>query len=282
MKESQLLKLDQAIQLLCDAADTDSPAVISYLKNGKWQIANSTLSEVTGTGLEIELTPGSEIGTASLPINQPVGVSLRFEHIKYIFETRITAATKDISDDGNRGYTLALPDRIEMMQRRAYSRVPTPRAMNVSVTLWHRGYNDSHTEQPAENYWQANLVDLSAGGLLMCINPDSSQFFKQNQYLGLQFTPMYYQKPIALEGKINRLEKCDITGRLNIAVEFLGLEASSEGRDKIHRLISVVNAYSMQNKGLGTVDASDVAANETADPTEVDAAVHEQAVEFSE
>ncbi len=280
MKESQLLKLDQAVQLLCDAADANSSAVVSYLKDGRWQIANSTLSEVTGNGLEIGITPETENDVASLPVNQPVGISLKFKHIKYIFETRVTAVGQDINADANKSYTLALPDRIEMMQRRAYSRIPAPRSMNVNVTLWHRGYNDSQINAPSEDYWQGNLVDLSAGGLMMSIKDDSSQYFSQNQYLGLQFTPTYYQKPITLEGKINRLKQCDETGRLYIAVEFLGLEASSEGREKIHRLISIVNSYSMQNKGLGDQSA----AQEAAGLADVNANTKalERAAEFSE
>ena len=282
MKESQLLKLDQAVQLLCDAADDNSPAVISYLKDGRWQIANSTLSEVTGDGLEIGMITEIENGVASLPVNQPVGVSLKFEYIKYIFETHVTAIGQDINGDANKSYTLALPDRIEMMQRRAYYRVAAPRSMNVNVTLWHRGYNDCQIDAPNEVYWQANLVDLSAGGLMMSIKADSSRHFNQNQYLGLQFTPTYYQKPIILEGKINRLSQCDETGRLNIAVEFLGLEASSEGREKIHRLISIVNAYSMQNKGLGNQAAAQEAADLAQADADANTAVPEQAAEFSE
>ncbi len=286
MKESQLLKLDQAVQFLCDAADANSSAVVSYLKNGKWQIANAILSEVADNGLEIGMAKETDNDVVALLVNQPVGISLRFEQIKYIFETRVTAIDQDINDGASKSYTLALPDRIEMMQRRAYSRVPAPISMNVNVTLWHRGYNDSQIDAPSEDYWQGNLVDLSAGGLMMSIKADSSQYFSQDQYLGLQFTPMFYQKPITLEGKINRLSQCDETGRLNIAVEFLGLEASSEGREKIHRLISIVNSYSMQNKGLGTTGADQIADQETTSSAQADVnantAVPEQAAEFSE
>ena len=283
MKESQLLKLDQAVQLLCDAAEAKSAAVVSYLKDGRWQIANSTLCEITGTGLEIELAPNAE-NTAGLPVNQPVGMSLRFEHIKYIFETRITNADQDISNGQSERYTLALPDRIEMMQRRAYARTPIPRAMSVDVTFWHRGYTDIHEDSPTEDYWQANMIDLSAGGLLMSIKDDPNQSFRQNQYLGLQFTPMYYQKPMTLEGKINRLGCCDRTSRINIAVEFLGLEASSEGRENIHRLVSIVNAYTMQNKGFATADALQTVAKEASIAAEenTNAMAHEQTADFLE
>ena len=280
MKESQLLKLDQAIQLLCDAADTKSPAAVSYLRNGKWEIANSTLSEVTDTGLEIDLAANVD---PSLAVHQPIGVSLQVDHIKYIFETRITEAHSNVSDGKNKSYTLALPDRIEMMQRRASTRVPTPKTLSVNVTLWDRGYNDNQVDEPSENYWQGTLVDLSAGGLLTCIDPDSAQYFKQDQYLGLQFTPMCYQKPITLEGKINRIDQCDETGNLNIAVEFMGLEATSQGRDKIHRLISIINTYSMQNKGMiTTTDATEIAAQEAASLADVDVEINKNAMEFSE
>lgn len=277
MKESQLLKLDQAVQVLCDAADASSSAVISYIKDGRWQIAKSVLHEVVDTGLIIELTSGRE--AEAFPVNQPVGISLRHEHIKYIFETHVTAANQDVSDGDIKRYTVALPNRIEMLKRRAYNRVSPPRTMNVNVTFWHRGYNDCQADEPSENYWQGSLVDLSAGGLLMSVKDDAGECFRQDQYLGLQFTPMFYQKPIMLEGKINRLGECDETGKVNIALEFLGLEASGEGREKIHRLVSIVNTYAMQNKGMGTIVAAEAA---SAADVEVESMVHEQAAEFSE
>ena len=79
----------------------------------------------------------------------------------------------------------------------------------------------------------------------MCLELKSC--FSVGQLVGLQFTPMSFQKPILLEGHIRHLREDEGDNCLYIGIEFLGLEASPEGRDVLHRLLGVVSEYQAAN-----------------------------------
>jgi len=134
------------------------------------------------------------------------------------------------------------------MQRRAYERQPIPSELNVRAMFWHRGYINNSAEGPDEDYWQGKLENLSAGGAMIRVGLDQRKFFTVGQLVGVQFTPMSYQKPLLLEGQVRHLETPGSQDGLLVGVEFLGLEASSEGRDILHRLLNVIEAYEKPSK----------------------------------
>jgi c-di-GMP-binding flagellar brake protein YcgR len=96
---------------------------------------------------------------------------------------------------------------------------------------------------PQENCWQGELVDLSAGGLQVSVSATHSPDFKCGQLLGLQFTPMSYQIPISVEGEVRHLAEAPQKSRTYIGVEFVGLEATREGREKLRRIVGTVDTY---------------------------------------
>jgi len=133
------------------------------------------------------------------------------------------------------------------MQRRAYWRVKVPPKLNIRVLFWHRGYMDNTEEAPLDNYWQGQLLDLSAGGSRISVDVAQGSNFRTGQLVGLQFTPGYYQKPILLEAQIKHLSEIPEEKQLVIGVEFLGLEVSGQGRRKLRRILDVVEDYEKQN-----------------------------------
>ncbi len=67
------------------------------------------------------------------------------------------------------------------------------------------------------------------------------------QLLGIQFTPISYQMPLLLESHVRYLKETS-SGLLKIGVEFLGLEASSEGRETLNRILDVISEYEEMNQ----------------------------------
>jgi hypothetical protein len=59
---------------------------------------------------------------------------------------------------------------------------------------------------------------------------------------------MSYQKPIHVEGQVRRVALGADGQRLDVGVEFVGLEAGSQGRQKLHRIINAVNEYERRNR----------------------------------
>jgi c-di-GMP-binding flagellar brake protein YcgR len=254
MEESYILRLDQAVRLLFEVAGIGSKAVMSYHREGKWYLANVILSGVSAQELSVEFEGGREKEHPIFFINEPVGISLNFEGTKYIFGTHLTRAARGVSYAKSNKFALAIPERIISIQRRYCSRVSIPQDLKVNVMFWHCGYEEAELKAPAIDYWQGKLLDLSAGGLLMTVNEDVSTYLRLKQYVGLNFTPTSYKEPIVLEGRLNRLVDRPRQKALELAVEFLGLEATDEGRGKLLRLVSAVSKYSQSNKIARSVE----------------------------
>jgi c-di-GMP-binding flagellar brake protein YcgR len=248
MVEKEVLKTEELKDVLTQAVDLKTPGVMSYLSEGKWHTVNVFLTAVEQNSLHFELSEDEDKSTRSARKDQPVGISMQHEFNKYVFETVVLG--KDASEVSNSGKTihLGIPDKIEKMQRRSYVRVPVPAELKVKALFWHRGYNDEAKKAPDENYWQGRLLDLSAGGLQVVIEGWQRSYFNVDQFIGLQFTPMSYQKPIVLEGQIKHIQEIEDGEKICIGAEFLGLEASNEGRKKLRRLAEVVNTYQNENE----------------------------------
>jgi hypothetical protein len=166
-------------------------------------------------------------------------------YFKYLFDSTVQAVQA-------KGQTvqilLNLPDRVECVQRRLYHRQPVPAGMKVKVLFWHRGYLDDSDTSPKELYWQGRLLNLSAGGAQFEIEIEQKEHFKVGQLLGIQFTPMSYQKPLLLESHVKYLKEQSDKLLFKIGVEFLGLEAGPEGRELLSHLLKVVAEYEKMNQ----------------------------------
>jgi len=138
------------------------------------------------------------------------------------------------------------------MQRRAYQRQPVPQNLSIRILFWHRGYTQQTHSCPKDSYWQGNLINLSAGGAQLAVNDVLTDNFCPDQLVGLQFTPLPCEKPITIEAKIIHFQPQPEQGLLTLGVEFLGLEASAEGRQTLHRLLDTVSQYESANQQHAT------------------------------
>ena len=248
MNEMEILKSEELRDILTQVVQNKLTAVISHLIRGKWHTTNVSLRALTGHTLHVESLPDETSPLVNMEINQPVGVSIHENFNRYIFETVVTGFETSVSQAQGRRIMLDLPERMDRMQRRAYSRVPVPKLLNIRVLFWHRGYTNESRQVPLENYWQGKLLNISAGGVQIAVDIEQRPNFKLGQLVGLQFTPMSYQKPIHVEGQVRHIAQGAEGQRFCVGVEFVGLEASSQGRRKLRRIINTVNDYEKKNR----------------------------------
>jgi len=222
------------------------PGVMSYLYKGKWHTVDIAVRTLTNKNMQVEMLPGKHSSTEHIAIDQPVGIVFQHEFSKYIIESVVVGYQSSANNSSANRVIVKKPLRAEEMQRRAYTRVEVPKSLSVKVLFWHRGYNDDCTEVPLDNYWQGKLSDVSGGGMQVLVEEGLKDNFRQGQLIGVQFTPMPYQKPIIAEGVIRHVAepKGDI---VSLGVEFVGLEATSQGRDKLRRISDTINKYQQQN-----------------------------------
>lgn len=251
MNDVEILKSEELREVLEKAVQKNTAAVLSHLSKGQWHTTNIALRAMTGHTLHVETIEQESPHPVNIEINQPVGLCIHQEFNKYIFETVVIGFETSKSQTKGQRILLDLPESIDRMQRRAYNRTQVPKSLNVRVLFWHRGYSDESRQVPLENYWQGSLLNISAGGIQIAVDFDQKPNFKIGQLVGLQFTPMSYQKPIHVEGQVRHIAQGVEGQKFCIGIEFIGLEASGQGRRKLRRIINTINNYEKKNRRRG-------------------------------
>ncbi|MDO8301840.1 MAG: PilZ domain-containing protein [Sedimentisphaerales bacterium] len=261
MREQEQLKDNEVTTLLKLAAAHGTQAIMSHLSRGKWHLTKITLVRTTGTNVQIDITQKEKHHPININIDQPVGISFKHDYCKYIFKSSVVGFEPSVNTSSGGIIVIALPDRIDRIQRRNYYRVTIPRHLNIRVLFWHRGYSDETKAIPLENYWQGQLLDISAGGLQICVDLSQRPNFRAGQLVGIQFTPMPHEKPIQIEAQLRQIAPTADNTKLCLGLQVIGLEATIEGREMLHRLCDVVKAYLDMNHRAGIVQPEDAMAN---------------------
>jgi len=282
MNKVMLLRGDEPEKILQTAIDKKVPAIMSYLSKGKWHVAKVLLTELVGDRLNLEsITSKKKQHPVNIQANQPVGISFKYEYGKFVFDTTVVGFEPSSSlgiDEGWGGtIILAVPDRIEVVQRRSYYRVDVPKSLKVKVVLWHRSGRREAKKQiqdaaeDTHNYCQGRLVDISAGGAQVVVSyPDeavcpasirqeakgnsSRTFcageldFKKGQFVGMRFTPMPYEMPLVVSAQIRNILPTADGKSASLGLQIVGLEASPEGREVLARLTDIVEQYYQINQ----------------------------------
>ena len=244
-------------EILDELVKSSAPGQMTRLSEGKWHQQKITLTKLVDGRLHVLCTAKRSSHLADIQVDLPVGISCKHHDNKVIFETTVTDFDPSANSPKGGTISLALPDRIEMVEKRGYVRVTPPEALSIKVMFWHRGYDDNSTDVPTENYWQGQLVNLSASGMQIGIAASKELNFDIGQFIGIQFTPMAYQKPFVLEGQIRHIIKAHDGSTIRLGVQILGLEANTEGRDLLHKLVDVVQHYFDMNEAASNKQTTD-------------------------
>jgi len=278
-----VLRGDEPEKILRTAINKQIIAIMSYLSKGKWHVAKVLLTEFVGDRISIDsAAPKKKQHPLNIQPNQPVGISFKYEYGKFVFDTTVVALEPSSALEADQGWggtiILAVPDRIEVVQRRSYFRVDVPQSLNVKVVLWHRGSRhqakkqiQNAADEQVHDYCQGRLVDISAGGAQVIVPyPNEKEFpasirrdskgdisrsfhageldFRKGQFVGMRFTPMPYETPLMISAQIRTILPTSDGNSASIGLQIVGLEASPEGREVLSRLIGVVEQYYQINQ----------------------------------
>ena len=240
MAQKETLNTSEIKAVLSEAQQEQSPVIGSFRVDGKWQLLELKICDCSDDFIDFH----SETSCEQLKQDQPIGICIHLGRFKYLFDSTIQATE---SQNQQCQISLQFPDKVQRVERRAYHRQPVPANTKIKVMFWHRGYLDKSDIIPGEVYWQGTLLNLSAGGARFEIEIEHKEHFKIGQILGIQFTPMSYQKPLLLESHVKYAEEQSDKKHFRIGVEFLGLEASPEGRQILDRVLEVIGEYEAMN-----------------------------------
>lgn len=241
MAQKEVINTLEIKESLEEARRIKAPVIASFTDKEKWQLLELKVTDFSDDYIVLD----ARATCSHLKNEQPIGICIHLGYYKYLFDTSVHS----VHQHGDVwSVHLEMPDRAERIQRRMYHRQSVPATMNVKVLFWHRGYLIDSDSNPEELYWQGRLLNLSAGGAQFEIESEQKSHFKVGQLLGVQFTPMSYQKPLLLESHVRYLEEQPDKNVFRIGVEFLGLEVSPEGREILDRILEVISQYEEMNQ----------------------------------
>lgn len=240
MTRGETLQPDQIHDFLLSSIQEHADVVLSFTRQGKWHLHRTRICQFNDDFITLK-----EGWAEGLVVNQPVGMCVHLGHFKYVFETSVQSV--EMTERGGQ-IRLHFPEKVEQLQRRSFDRQQVPSNLKVKCLFWHRGYLDDSQTEPAEQYWQGRLLNLSAGGAQIAVDLDLKSNFSEGQLVGVQFTPMSYQRPLLLEAHVKYLMDQHDHEQFLVGVEFLGLEAGPEGREVLHRLVRVIYDYEQMNQ----------------------------------
>jgi len=248
-------------RILQTAIDMKVSAIMSYLSRDKWHVAKVLLTNLDGDRLSVESTISLRQRPINIRVDQPVGVSFKYGYGKFVFDTTVKALepSTDPETQRQRGgkIVLAVPDKVEVIQRRNYFRVDVPESLKVKVLLWPRSGRKEQTDPKHDaaiethNCCRGRLKDISAGGAQIIIpgqNDAGQVSFKKGQFISMRFTPLAYETPLILNAQIRNILPTADEKNASLGLQFVGLEASPEGREILSRLIGIVERYYQINQ----------------------------------
>jgi len=192
--------------------------------------------------------PAFEDGRTGLPSPTPgdcLGVAFRRGHKKCVFSSVVLARGSGRLRSGQLVESLALrwPERIEELQRRVFYRAPVPGNQRIPVTLWHGGATNRPAAGTDERCTYTGMLhDLSAGGLSMIVSKDQDPRSDGGDAVGLCFQPDPDGLSFVLDGLLRRATEMP-DGTLILGIQFVGLDATEEGRQTLHSLVRIVTRY---------------------------------------
>lgn len=225
-----------------------SSGIMTYLSRGKWHVAKIGFTYLGATRLDVELVGGSRPAPMNIQLEQPVGMSVKYGYGKFVFDTKVIGLEPSMTQEGGGVIVLAVPSRIEMVERRNYFRVNVPRSLKVEAMMWHRCQKRDGRSLAPEHYWQGRLTDISAGGAQIAMNSDQKADFKKGQFIGIRFTPVPYERPLLLSAQIRTVLPTPDEKTICYGLQLVGLEASIEGRETLGRLCNIVEQYHQMNQ----------------------------------
>lgn len=269
MNEIMILHGAEPREILQTAIDEKVPAIMSYLSDNKWHVTKVLLTNLGANRLNIGIWPKEKPHPINIQTDQSVGISIKYGYGKFVFDS--TVVDLKLSKGTNRQgrsptIVLAVPGRIEIVQRRSYFRVDVPRSLKVNVLLWHRGLkcnpedilrdrarqpdnsDETNNGKKRQDYYMGKLVDISAGGAQIAVKTDQKPDFRKGQFIRLTFTPMPYEKPLVLDAQIRNILPTADNKNICLGIQLVGLEASPEGRSVLQRLCNVVEHYFQINQ----------------------------------
>lgn len=247
MKPRRTITPHDTTELFDEAIREHALAVLTIQQGGDWQTWKSRFLERDPQRrffvLDYQSVEQGEL--PQLAQGQCVGVSFRSHSRKVLFASVVEAKGHFVFD--NRTSIPAIryrwPDAISELQRRSYYRTPVPEGLNLTATLWPGGPEGRVSPDCDPNsIITGSLADVSCGGALVRLDRSGSAPWMPDETLGAELQLGDNRPPLVLPVRYRGMRNDEI-GQICIAIQFVGLEMTLDGRLALERLSACVQRF---------------------------------------
>ena len=252
MRPRKILTPDETSEILEQAVRGSALAVLSVQQDHDWCTFKSRFLERDHNHRFFVLDFQETHGTTPPELigGQYVGVTFRHKSRKVMFATVVEARGRFLvnSIDSVPAVRYRWPESMTELQRRAYYRTLVPTGTSLLAAVWPGGAR-ARLASPdgAPQLLAGSCVDLSCGGALVRLHDADPPAWREDQTLGVELH-LPDGRPAILLDAYYRGTRNDADGHPCVAVQFVGLELSPDGRGILRRLANCVQRF---NAGTG-------------------------------
>ena len=89
MSRVEMLRGAEPRKILETMVDGHVCAIMSYLSKRKWHVAKVQLVGLGANRLSVQIIKGAKPHPINIQVDQPIGISLKHEYGKFIFDTKV-------------------------------------------------------------------------------------------------------------------------------------------------------------------------------------------------
>ena len=249
---------ENAAVIFGEAVREHALAVLSLQQNNDWRSFKSRFLEcdTNQSFFVLDYQPVHGRDLPELVPGQCIGVSFRHRNRKVLFATVVEARGHYLLQDKTTVPAIRYrwPESITELQRRAYYRTPVPETMSLVAGLWSGGQAVRASAQGNTlEVINGSLANLSCGGALVRLNEVTMRSWADNETIGVELHLADGKPPIMVDAYF-RGARHDELGQLCLAIQFIGLELTVDGRLALQRISTALQRLHRLSGGPGVRD----------------------------
>ncbi|MGC9455638.1 MAG: flagellar brake protein [Phycisphaerae bacterium] len=233
------------------------PVVVSVrdTRSDAWIPCSSRLLAVTDDAILLELPRayGSDTPREFVP-GEEMCMTFRLGEDKLLCKSVVVRCGTETLSDGTEAPVLraSRPQWGHVLQRRAFSRVPVPEGEMLRA-----GSSIGSSEEtcvPAAPVWTGRVLDLSAGGMRVAVDPGAAAELEEGVpvYVCLAFGRA--GRTVYSDAVVRHVESKERT--TIVGLEFVELTGSPEGRKTLHFICEKIQSYQQARTGFAQGSAA--------------------------
>lgn len=247
MNPRRILTPHEAAEIIDHAVREQALAVLTLQTGAEWCSFKSKFLERDPQRRFIVLDYQETHGRTPPPLTpgQYVGLSFRHKSRKIMCATVIEAKGRYVPDGGQSTAAIRYrwPDTLNELQRRAYYRTLIPAGTHVAASVWLGGVGArSEATRAAGASFQGHALDISCGGTLLELGGAATPSWEDDKTVGVELHLPDGRPPLVVDAYFRGV-RSGPANTAQVALQFVGLELSSDGRAVLQRIARCVQKF---------------------------------------